>query len=286
MSHDSFCKPTDIYRRLKKKGMDYVTITDHDSIEGCLSFLNKNPDCTDFFISEEVSVPLKEFANTIHVNVYDIDEAKHEFITSLKKDAFGLLSYLNEEKVKYCLNHFFVSLPKDQRKWHDFMKFVDKNFTSLETKNSAQFEIQNNMFNNGVFSQKNFVSGSDAHTFADMAQAYTLAAGDTYNEFLDNVFSGKSKPIGKSSNVLKLARSFNSVYYSYGFDCLKTPKRRLNRFGFLKRMFKFASWIVFAPLFSIMSTMLISTHYLKIKFKASGLYKKLYFDYQKKFNRQ
>ena len=34
--------------------MDVVTITDHDSIDGCLEFLDRHPDADDFFISEEI----------------------------------------------------------------------------------------------------------------------------------------------------------------------------------------------------------------------------------------
>ena len=52
--------------------MDLVTITDHDSIDGCLSFLNKHPDAHDFFIGEEVTVKLPEFKASVHVGVYDI----------------------------------------------------------------------------------------------------------------------------------------------------------------------------------------------------------------------
>ena len=38
--------------------MDLVTITDHDSIDGCLEFLSAHPDAPDFIIGEEVSCRL------------------------------------------------------------------------------------------------------------------------------------------------------------------------------------------------------------------------------------
>jgi hypothetical protein len=38
---DSCSTPQQLYQLAKKRGMDLVTITNHDSIDGCLSFLEK-----------------------------------------------------------------------------------------------------------------------------------------------------------------------------------------------------------------------------------------------------
>ncbi|MEO8348165.1 MAG: PHP domain-containing protein, partial [Acidobacteriota bacterium] len=43
-TRDSYNRPEDVYRTAKERGMDFVTITDHDSIDGCLYLLNKHPD--------------------------------------------------------------------------------------------------------------------------------------------------------------------------------------------------------------------------------------------------
>jgi len=51
---DCYNNPEDVYRIAKERGMSYVTITDHDSIDGALYLLNKFPDMNDFFIGEEV----------------------------------------------------------------------------------------------------------------------------------------------------------------------------------------------------------------------------------------
>jgi len=34
--------------------MDFVTFSDHDTVDGCLAFQDRHPDLTDFFVSEEV----------------------------------------------------------------------------------------------------------------------------------------------------------------------------------------------------------------------------------------
>ena len=55
-SRDCYSDPEAVYRTAKTRGMDVVTITDHDSIGGCLVFLERHPDATDFIVGEEVCV--------------------------------------------------------------------------------------------------------------------------------------------------------------------------------------------------------------------------------------
>lgn len=64
---DSYSTPEEIYRQAKKRGMDLVTITDHNSIDGCLEFLNRHPDVSDFFIGEEVDCIFPDSPIRLHV---------------------------------------------------------------------------------------------------------------------------------------------------------------------------------------------------------------------------
>src|ERR1700712_3732642 len=43
--------PAEVYALAKRRGMDFVTITDHDTIAGCLELAGR-PDC---FVSEELA---------------------------------------------------------------------------------------------------------------------------------------------------------------------------------------------------------------------------------------
>src|ERR1041385_7216167 len=54
-TRDCYNAPEDVYRIAKERGMSFVTLTDHDSIDGALYLLNKYPDMNDFFIGEERS---------------------------------------------------------------------------------------------------------------------------------------------------------------------------------------------------------------------------------------
>ena len=41
---DSCTEPAELYAELRKRGMDFVTITDHDCIDGCLAIADKSHD--------------------------------------------------------------------------------------------------------------------------------------------------------------------------------------------------------------------------------------------------
>src|SRR6266576_3608928 len=48
---DSCTEPLDVYTQLREHGMDFVTLTDHDCIDGCLAIADKPRT----FISEQVT---------------------------------------------------------------------------------------------------------------------------------------------------------------------------------------------------------------------------------------
>ena len=76
-SRDCYSRPEDVYRAAKARGMDVVTITDHDSIGGCLEFLDRHPGADDFFVSEEVSCWFPDAPIEVHFGVYGMTEALH-----------------------------------------------------------------------------------------------------------------------------------------------------------------------------------------------------------------
>jgi hypothetical protein len=57
----------------KRAGMDFVTLTDHETIEGALALAHR----PDFFVGEEVSAYLPEEDGYVDVLVYGLDEEAH-----------------------------------------------------------------------------------------------------------------------------------------------------------------------------------------------------------------
>src|SRR5262245_10417343 len=76
-ARDCYSDPDAVYATAKSRGMDLVTITDHDSIDGCLEFLDRHPDAGDFFVSEEIECRVPDTSLRIHLGAYDITEKIH-----------------------------------------------------------------------------------------------------------------------------------------------------------------------------------------------------------------
>ena len=85
--------------------MDLVTITDHDSIDGCLELLNRYPDLENFVIGEEVSCRFPDGDIEVHLGVYGTTEALHRELQPLRGNVFDVIACLRAHDVFFTLNH-------------------------------------------------------------------------------------------------------------------------------------------------------------------------------------
>ncbi len=93
--HECYTKPEELYAIAKKRGMDWVTITDHNNINGCLEIAH----LPNTFISEEVTSYFPEDGCKVHVLVYNIDQEKHRELQKLRENIYSMVSYLQQENI-------------------------------------------------------------------------------------------------------------------------------------------------------------------------------------------
>ena len=93
-SHAAECytSPATVYATAKARGMNLVTLCDHDTIDGALE-LRALAD--DTFISEEVSARFTEDGCIVHTIVVDISETQHQEIQRLRANIYELVTYLH-----------------------------------------------------------------------------------------------------------------------------------------------------------------------------------------------
>src|ERR1700761_8098134 len=68
--------PEEVYALAKRRGMDFVTITDHDTIAGALEIA----DHPDVFVSEELTAWFRGERQAVHVLCWGINADDHEFL--------------------------------------------------------------------------------------------------------------------------------------------------------------------------------------------------------------
>ena len=87
---ESYTPPRKVYDIARARGMNYVTITDHDTISGALEIAH----LPQVFISEEISAFFPDDKCEVHVLAWNITEAQHREISRLRHNIFELVPYL------------------------------------------------------------------------------------------------------------------------------------------------------------------------------------------------
>ena len=103
---DSCTEPLDVYTQLREHGMDFVTITDHDCIDGCLAIADKPRT----FISEQVTTYFPQDPCKVHVLVWGITPAQHQDISVFRSNIFELQKYLAENRIAHAIAHPLYSV--------------------------------------------------------------------------------------------------------------------------------------------------------------------------------
>jgi len=219
-TRDCYNAPEDVYRIAKERGMSYVTLTDHDSIDGALYLLNKYPDITDFFIGEEVETYFPETSQRIHVGVWGLTEAHHREIQRLRPDIRELIPYMKSQRLIFGVNHLFQNYRMRNVAARYIAELLEM-FDIFEALNGAMASFHNKMVAQLVNSvQKggrhaSMIGGSDAHTLKHVAKVHTVSKGETITEFLENIRRGDCFAWGSEMRFRELIADIYLLMIAY-----------------------------------------------------------------------
>jgi len=203
---ESYSDPLAVYTALKERGMNLITVTDHDSIDAAESLRTYS----DFFLSEEVSC-LTPSGARLHLSVYGIHDRHHLEICRRRDDLLSLIAYLNEQRIFFSINHVFSGLT-GPRTHADFALF-EQFFPAIETRNGQMLASCNRSATALAERwQKSPVAGSDAHTLSSLGFTYTEVPGARNSwEFLEGLRHGQARIHGASGDYWKLTRTLCEI---------------------------------------------------------------------------
>lgn len=217
---DCYAAPEAIYHAAKRAGMDLVTITDRDTIEGCLRYLEKHPDASDFTIGEEVEAALPGLGLRVHLNMWGISEGQHAEISRLRGNLEDLAGYLRAERIALGFNHFVGKLPVDLPSASIYRKVLAM-FDGLEVRNGSQGRQYNLLVSSlavGEAARRSpvaFLGGSDAHTLRRIGTTWTEAAAASREEFLEAIRRGRTSAGGRVGSASDIVRDIGSLTISH-----------------------------------------------------------------------
>jgi predicted metal-dependent phosphoesterase TrpH len=198
---ESYNSPKGVYRRAKARGMDLVTITDHDSIDGALTLADR----PDVIVGCEVTGVFPHDGVSVHLGVLGVTEAHHREIQRLRHDVRELLPYLKRERLFTSLNHVASRINGRITAPHiaALMPWVD----GIEIINGSRLPCQNRTAACIADAcRKVGVAGSDSHTRRGIGRTWVDAPRATDRaSFLDELHAGRVTTGGRQGNYFTMA---------------------------------------------------------------------------------
>jgi glycosyltransferase involved in cell wall biosynthesis/predicted metal-dependent phosphoesterase TrpH len=200
-------EPEEVYELAKRRGMDFVTITDHDTIDGVLTIADR----PDVFISEELTAWFKGERQAVHVLCYGITPDDHGWLQDHNDDVEECAEYLRSGGITTALAHpfYYVEAPLTAR----HRRRLAELFPIWETRNGARAkELNLPAFVYIETHGGTGTGGSDDHAGIDIGRTFTATpAAGTPDEFLAHVRAGRAVAHGDQGSAAKWTHAAMSL---------------------------------------------------------------------------
>jgi glycosyltransferase involved in cell wall biosynthesis/predicted metal-dependent phosphoesterase TrpH len=200
-------EPAEVYDLAKRRGMDFVTITDHDTIAGALTLAH----LPDTFISEELTVWFRGEAQAVHVLCYGITPDDHEWLQAHNDDVETCAAYLAEHEITCALAHPFYAVEAPLTARH--RRRLAQLFPIWETRNGSRAkELNLPAFVYIETHGGTAIGGSDDHAGVDIGRTFTETPfAATPEEFLAHVRTGRAASHGDQGSAAKWTHAAMSL---------------------------------------------------------------------------
>lgn len=229
---ESFTDPKLIHETALKRGMDLVTITDHNTIDGALEIAH----LPGTFISEEITTYFPEDRCKLHVLAWDITEAQHEDIQKTRENVFDLVPYLHEQGIVHALAHPLFAVndrmtlehleqallmfgiveangSRDARQNESLSAILD----ALTPRHMERLADIHGMEPVGERPwEKIMVGGSDDHSSINIARMHTRFTGEPNKQaLLDAICAGRCEAAGEAATPRTMAHNLYGIAYQF-----------------------------------------------------------------------
>src|ERR1700753_1372052 len=191
--------PQEVYELAKRRGMDFVTITDHDTIDGALEIEH----LADTFVSEELTVRFAGEPQAVHVLCYGITPGDHEWLQAHAGSVEACAAYLHENEIACALAHPFFTVAAPLTRRH--RRRLAELFPIWEVRNGSRAAELN--MPAAVYVDTNGgtgIAGSDDHAGVDIGRTWTeVPTATTPEEFLSHMREGHAEARGEQGSAAK-----------------------------------------------------------------------------------
>lgn len=253
---ECYSEPEQVYEQAMHRGMDLVTITDHDTIAGGLHLVERGFERV--VLGEEVTVYFPEDRCKLHVLVWGLSPEQHEQIAQrgLRNDVYAFAHWLREHNLAHSLAHPLYIQNGRLTRWHlDRCVLL---FRCFETINGAHTGTHRRALERYLDAltpakvqrlvrehqieplwprvwHKGRTGGSDDHGLLNIGRTWTGVTDESGHkvldprEFLRRVMAGQATPGGAAGHSSLLAHQLTTVgahYYARTIASKASPVGR------------------------------------------------------------
>jgi glycosyltransferase involved in cell wall biosynthesis len=231
---ESYSTPEQVYDQAKLRGMDLVTITDHDSLNGVATLLSRG----DVLAGEELTCYFPEDRCKMHVLIWGITPEQHDELQAVANDIYQVASIIERRGIAHAVAHPVYRQNDLLERWHlERLMLLFKGFETLNGAHSALHRDSLEPLLNQLTREKidelssahrllplwpepwikARTGGSDDHGLFNIGRTWTEFPADagTVVEILDCIRTARCRPGGEAGSSLKLAHNFFSVGIKY-----------------------------------------------------------------------
>src|SRR4051794_13251881 len=195
--------PQEVLELALARGMDFVTITDHDTISGVLEIAGD----ARVFVSVELTCWFREEPQAVHVLCLGITPDQFAELQARSDCVESVAEYLHEQEIACALAHPFYAVEAPLTPRH--RRRLAQLFDVWEVRNGARAEELNRPAFVYVETHGGTgVGGSDDHAGVDVGRTWTETPhADTPAEFLQHIRHGRARAAGAQGSAAKWAHA-------------------------------------------------------------------------------
>ncbi len=232
---ESYSEPEFLYKTALKRGMTFVTVTDHNRIDASLELARRYPKTC--FTGVEATAYFPEDGCKVHILIYGLNRDQFARIQKLRLDIYQLRDYLRDEELACVVAHATYSVNGRISLAH--LEKLIVLFNNFEGRNGSRSILHNDVLSRVLLGLnqrdieklavkhgiepwgetpwvKGLTGGSDDHAGIFVAKTSTAADARTPDEFLQQLKEQKVRPEGRQNDfqgltfaIYKIALDFS-----------------------------------------------------------------------------
>lgn len=230
---ESYSEPKQVYAQAKSRGMDFVTITDHDSLKGVKQLTEP-----DVLTGEELTCYFPEDRCKIHLLVWGLSDEDHAALQAVASDIYEVANVIWNRDLAHAVAHPLYRQNDVLDRWH--VERLLLLFRGFECVNGAHSMLHREAFEplldrttedeirrlerlHGLSARgakpwiKVRTGGSDDHGLFNIGRTWTEfpADADSPAKIIEYLKTGQCRPGGEAGSSIKLAHNFYGVGIRY-----------------------------------------------------------------------